>query len=300
MSRTLLLATMLLLAVTRGESAPLVVSTIKPLQSLAGMVMQDIAEPVLLIPANISPHNYRMTPSGAKQLQQANLVLWVGPPLESKLTKPLATLVQTAQILTLIEEPELKILPARRGGTHNAEDDHDHHTGIDPHLWLDPDNAIVILKLLCRYLSKTDPENAAQYRANTKNSISKIQAMDQEISASLTNLQDRPYLVLHDAFQYFESHYNLAQAGAITANPERKPSAKRIQALRTSIHKNNIACVFTEPQFGTQLANIIIEGTTTQIATLDPIGASIKSTQHEYIALMEQLATNLVDCLSNP
>ena len=89
---------------TAGSDAPQVVVTIKPVHSLVAGVMQGLGEPVLLVEGAASPHSYRLRPSQARALVEADLVFWMGAPLESFLDKPLDVLVRHGRVITLYED----------------------------------------------------------------------------------------------------------------------------------------------------------------------------------------------------
>ncbi|MFO1358557.1 metal ABC transporter solute-binding protein, Zn/Mn family [Plasticicumulans sp.] len=87
-------------------------------------------------------------------------------------------------------------------------------------------------------------------------------------AASFAPLAGKPFIVFHDAYQYFEHRYGLTAVGSITVSPERKPSAQRIQAVRDRIRETG-ACVFAEPQFDSALVATLTEGTGARAGSLD-------------------------------
>ena len=276
-----------------------IIASIKPLQLLTQSIMQDTGEPLLLIDGGVSPHSYRLTPSDAMLLEQSDLIIWVGPAMESKLARPLNTLTDRKRLLNLSEQKEIRELPARSGGVWAEADkhDHEHHSRyMDPHIWLDPNNAIEIAKLICLRLQEIDTKNAQRYASNTERLIADIANLDKTLSQKMQDVKQVPYLVFHDAFQYFEHRYSLNPAGALTIDPERNPGAKRMLELRNSIKQKNIRCVFHEPQYGKQLAIVLLEGTNARLVTLDPLGLG-KNNVRSYTQLMSELGDAMHACL---
>lgn len=113
-----------------------VVASIKPVHSLAAAIMQGVGQPQLLMEGNASPHTFAMRPSQARQLQSADLVFWVGPGLETFLEKPLFSLGNGKQVVTLAQIPELTLWDYRTDGPYEAHDHggddregHEHHHG---------------------------------------------------------------------------------------------------------------------------------------------------------------------------
>lgn len=286
---------------------PRVVASITPIHSLVAGVMDGLAEPALIVKGYHSPHTYQMRPSDAARLNNADIVFWVGETMETFLKKPLASLGEKVQVVALIETSGLALLPNRKGGAwpprHNESDGaqrHQHagHGNVDPHVWLDPDNAKRLLTEIVARVSKADPANAAAYQANAEQLAQRIEAMDQKLRAELAPVSDLPYLVFHDAFQYFEHHYGLNAIGSITVSPDRRPGARRLTELRAKIKDLNARCVFHEPQFESPLVATIIEDTDTGRGIIDPLGAERPPGPNAYFDMMQTNATALIECLT--
>ncbi|MGE0715938.1 MAG: zinc ABC transporter substrate-binding protein [Alphaproteobacteria bacterium] len=289
-------------AVPQAASALEVVATVKPIHALVAAVMGETGTPSLLIAGKASPHTWQLRPSDARRLEAADLVVWVGPSLETPLARPIATLVRPSALLTLVATPGVRTLPARSGGVWE-DDGHDHRHGaaaaeaIDGHLWLDPLNAAGVARAVAAALAARDPAGADGYRARADAVTERLMALDAELRARLTPAAAYPYLSFHDAYQYLEARYGLNAVGAIAVSPERKPGARRLQALRQRVRSAGVACVFAEPQFDPGLVTTVTEGTRARAGILDPLGVSIPEGPELYPTLMRGLAQALTDCL---
>ncbi len=115
-------------AAAPAAAAPKVVASVKPLHSLTAAVMQGVGSPDLLLEAGQSPHTYALTPSEAATLERADLVVWVGPALESFLVRPVRNIARPDASLPLIRLQGLRLLETREGGSWAA---HDHAHGDD-------------------------------------------------------------------------------------------------------------------------------------------------------------------------
>jgi zinc transport system substrate-binding protein len=194
--------------------------------------------------------------------------------------------------------------PAREGGHdrdhgHGGANDHDHHGGqSDAHVWLSPENARRIATGLTEHLVRWDPANAEALERNRDALLARIDALDAELRQQLEPVRDRPFLVFHDAYQYFERHYGLNAAGSITIDPSRAPGARRIQELRTRLSQDDIACLFTEPQFRPAMAQTLVEGHDTRLGELDPMGSTLAPGPDAWFDLMRGLADALTGCLA--
>ncbi|PWC88585.1 zinc transporter [Azospirillum sp. TSH100] len=308
-------------ALPAWAEAPKVVVSIKPIHSLVASVMHGVGTPTLLVRGGASPHSYTMKPSDAKALSAADLVVWVGPEMEGFLEKPLQANAPKATKLTLMDLKGLTLLQTREGGAWEAHDhgheghghdghkDHDHedhdghkdgdddHDELNTHIWLDPANARAIVTAAADALAGRDPANAEAYRTNADRTLQAIDALDAELKATLAPLKDKPFVVFHDAYQYFEARYDLSAVGSITVSPDRRPSAKRLSAIRAKIAGLNAACVFAEPQFEPTLVRTVVEGTKAKTGVLDPEGADLPEGEALYPTLLRNLAASLRGCL---
>ncbi len=193
---------------------------------------------------------------------------------------------------------------------HEAEGDHDHeaeghdHEGhdheeeVDMHFFLDPANAEVMVDAIAAALSAADPDDAATYAANAAATKADLAALTAEVAAELAPVKDRPFVVFHDAYQYFENRFGVNVVGSITVNPENAPGAARIAEIRAKLAELDTACVFAEPQFDKRVVDVLTEGTSARQGVLDPEGADIEPGPTAYRQLIERLADNMVACLA--
>jgi zinc transport system substrate-binding protein len=288
---------------TSAQEAPRVVASVPPVHSLVAGVMDGLVAPELLVPATASAHTYTMRPSDARSLSRADMVFWVGPIYDGFLEKPLVSLAANATIVRLMDAPDVKILPGREGGA--WEDDrghghgHAHAADADGHLFLDPQNAKAIVRAAARALTAKDPSNAARYGANADAVLARLDALDAELRTALAPVRAKPFVVFHDAYQYFEKRYGLNAVGSITVSPERQPGAQRLQRLRRKIGQLKAVCVFAEPQFEPALVETVVERTNARTGVLDPLGAAIAPGQDAYFELLRGLARSLAGCLAD-
>ena len=165
------------------------------------------------------------------------------------------------------------------------------------HLWLSPDNARAIAAQAAQALSQKDPANAGTYDKNLAALTEKLAALDTEIAQTVAPVKEKPFIVFHDAYQYFEHHYGVRAAGSITVSPETLPGAERLTQIRDKVKTLGATCVFAEPQFEPKLVNVVIEGTPAKSGTLDPEAATLDPGPDLYFTLMRSIAASLSDCL---
>jgi zinc transport system substrate-binding protein len=288
-------ATALIFALLRCAAQAQVLATIRPVHSLVAAVMGR--SPELLIRGAQSEHAYALKPSDARKLQSARLIFEIGPDLETYLIHPLATLAPHATVVALERAPGVRRLPARRGGL--WEDGSDGDGPTDPHVWLDPGNAIAMTRAIADALSQADPAHRDLCAANAARESAMLTALERTLAAGLAPLKARPYLVFHDGYRYFEHRFGLDAVGAVTVAPDRPIGPRRLSLLRARIAQGDIACVFREPQFPPALIATLIEGSRARTGVLDPLGTTLEPGPGLYPSLMRNLAASLAGCLGS-
>jgi zinc transport system substrate-binding protein len=248
--------------------------------------------------------------------------------MELFLEDSLGTLAPRATAVALSQSPGIELLPVREGGAfeaHEHDDDHgahdhdhegehdheeheddghahgdDHAEGeMDMHFWLDPVNAKAMVAHIAATLAKADPDNAAAYSANAAAEAVRLDALVVDVSTRLAPVQETPFIVFHDAYQYFEHRFGLTVAGSITVTPDTLPGARRVEELRAAVTAAGAACVFAEPQFEPAIVSTIIEGSNARAGVLDPEGAELEAGPDLYTQLIAGLADSLLECLGS-
>jgi zinc transport system substrate-binding protein len=325
MSRKLLTLslTATLMGGTAFADAPRVAVDIAPVHSLVARVMDGVGTPDLIVQPGASPHEYSLRPSEATALQNADLVFWIGPDLTPWLTDTIETLAPDAAVTELLEADGTIELAFREGALFEAHDhddeDHDDHadeeaghddhddeeTGHDehdddahdPHAWLSPQNAMTWLNVIAGQLSAADPENAGSYFANAAAGRTEIEALIDEVTATLDPVRDGQFVVFHDAYQYFESDFDFPASGAISIGDAADPSPARIAEIQGRIAEQGINCVLAEPQFNPGLVATVLDGTQAQTGILDPLGSDLEPGPALYPQLIRNLSTALAGCM---
>ena len=277
--------------------------------------MEGVGEPELIIDGVASPHNFQIKPSHAKMLQNADLVIWIGEDLESFLPTALKSIPKDAVVFELLDQSGLKKLKFREKNIFEGHDDHGHdehakkeddhddhghddhghgHGSFDPHIWLDPANAKVIVKKITNQLSKIDKDNASTYKANSKKVIKDLDGLIKEVKNEIN--KDASFVVFHDAYQYFEKRFGLSVIGALTVNPDVMPGAEQLSEIREVIEHEKAKCIFSEPQFNPNIINSIASDTGVKTGVLDPLGANIDKGKNMYFDLIKDMSNSLKDC----
>ena len=269
-----------------------VVTSIKPIHSLASYIMDGVGSPGLIVDGYNSPHSFQLKPSHAKMLEQADIIFWIGEDLENFLEKPLATIAKKAEKIELLEIKDIKKLKFRERNIfeeHEGHDDHGHGE-YDPHIWLDPINAKVILNEITEHLIENDSKNASTYKSNLAKALAKIDKLIIDVITE-TNT-DLSYVVFHDAYQYYENRFNVNILGAMTVNPDVMPGAEQIHEIHEIIEHDNVSCILSEPQFNPDIIKSIAKDTNVKTGVLDPLGANLKPGKDLYFDLIRNMSAS--------
>ena len=306
-----------------------IITTIQPINALVSAVIGNTGKTISIIPAEQSPHDFKLKPSDVKVLQDGNLIFYVSNHLESSVTKVFKNLPKNIKIINLMEESDIDHLAIRDNEAwerhdHHGHDDHDdhdkhgkkdddhddhdkhgkkdddhanHEKEDDVHIWLSPNNAIKIVKKVNKELNLYFPENSKIYDENASKFINKIKNLKEELVKELAPIKDKPFIVFHDAYQYFEKTFELNAVGSVALEGDIASSPKQISFIKEKIKSSNASCVFQEPQFDTKLVKIVVEGTNAEIGTLDPLGVNITGDKDFYLQLLRNMSKSLKECL---
>ena len=309
-----------------------VVASIKPIHSLASYLMDGVNKPGLIVDGYASPHGFALKPSHAKMLQEADIIFWVGEDLENFLEKPLKSVAKKAEKIELLEIKGLNKLKFRERNIFDGHDDHGHkeddhddhgkkeddhddhghddehkedghdehgheghaHGEYDPHIWLDPMNAKVILKEMAEHLIENDQENASVYKSNLKKALKDIDKLTKDVKSDLN--KDFKSIVFHDAYQYFEKRFDVNVLGAFTVNTDVLPGAEQLSEIREIIEHDKVTCVFSEPQFNPDIINAVAKDMNINTGVLDPLGATLNPGKDLYFDLIRNMSKSFKGC----
>jgi zinc transport system substrate-binding protein len=264
--------------------------TIKPVHSLVAGVMKGVGEPQLVMSTSASPHHYSLRPSERRALANASLIFWVGPELESFMPRILHSLDQSSTVIALIEAEGLLRLPARTVH-HHAETE----SRIDPHIWLSPQNAHIMVDVIANELGRADTAHAHIYDANRKRLHQRISETDDQIDRKLA-ASTSDFLSYHDAYQYFENAYELNNAGFVSSGDEISPSAKYVHELRDKIRKQQIHCLFYPAPNRPALVDTLTHGLTVDVFELDAMGTRLEPGENTWFDIINILADAFKAC----
>ncbi|MGL5783964.1 MAG: zinc ABC transporter substrate-binding protein [Alphaproteobacteria bacterium] len=280
-----------------SESPPRVVVTLKPLHSWVAFLMQGRGYPLLLLQRKGSPHTASLNPKDVFFLKKADCVLWFGPSVEAGIAKSIQSLAPE-KVITLQNEPSFGWLQIREYlNPISAKHAHHHAIGPDGHIWLDPVRAQKIVQFLTAKLVALDPKFATIYQDNLKKLEQRLINLHEELTHQLEPFKEQPFIVFHDAYQYFENRYQLKTLDVMLASPESPLKPREFGHVLGLLSKNPNLCVFLEPQFEASRLRIFLKSHKIHTGRLDPLGNQIGAGPFFYEELMRRLSKDFTKCL---
>jgi ABC-type Zn uptake system ZnuABC Zn-binding protein ZnuA len=247
-----------------------VAASISVLEDMTEEVGGDRVEVSTIVPVGASVETFQPSPSDARKISEADLVVQNGSGLESWLQDLLES--AGGQDKPVVELSEgLEPLEAGEEDGEHAEDEHGHaHAEGNPHFWLDVENAQHYAEGIRDSLIEVDPEGEAAYRRNAEEYLAELEELDAYIEDKAWELpeENRKLVTAHDAFPYFAEAYGFELAGVVIQNPEAQPGSREVAEIVRTIEREDVPAIFTEPQFNSGLADTIASEADVEVAEL--------------------------------
>ena len=276
---------------------------------MVARVLDGVGKPELIIQHGASPHEYSLRPSEAESLYDADLIFYSGNALSPNFVKALKNIKSETEVINLSLIKGVERLPFRTGAFFDSHsDDHDDHDThkehdevkvFDPHLWLSPKNGKLWVKVIAAELSHHDPQNEKIYMDNATSAIAEIDEVVRSTKRLLSDVHEIKFIVFHDAYQYFENHFEISALGSIVFADATKPTPSRLIEIEKKLKTLKIDCAFSEPQFDTGLLKIIKNQYKVPVSVIDPVGSQIKLDTMFYPNFIKQIGEIIFHCREN-
>ena len=308
MRRSAIALVLLLLAVLPGckacgkggaESQRLSVSvSIFPIYDLVRRVAGPDADVGLLLPAGRNEHSFDPTPKDIEAASRARVGVMVGLGLDPWMEKLMKDAAPKARLLKVGDRvPTLNIkddpigddeadkareAAAKAGAKVESHDEHEHEKGAtDPHVWLDPERARLIVRAIAEELGKADSAHAFDYRKRATEVDESLAALDKEIETRAKALTTRGFVTFHGSFQYFAERYKLDILAVIEPYPGSQPSGAYVTKVLGVIKAKNVPALFSEPQLDPRPAKVLADEAKIPLGVLDPVGGGAETDTYE-------------------
>lgn len=262
-----------------------VVASIKPVHSILAGLMEGVEPPELLLSGDRAPFDHVPNREQIESLRAARMVVWVGPELEEFLIEPIADLGPEVHVVTLLDNPALKILPSRWN-----------EAARDPYFWLDSRNGVIMVDELTRALIVVDPARSHLYKRNRTKVHERMARLDRKLEYGYQGLKNGQALTYYDTQQYFEQAYALKIGESLAAAPDSPIAAAELLDGRMKLASGDYACLLIEIPFKISNLELLVGDTDIPIGRLDSLGASFDAGSDLYFQLMEHNTGAIKSC----
>ncbi len=289
--------------------------SIAPVHSWVAQVSGELWQPELLFSAQIDPHNALLRPSQRQLVEQADWVIWLGPQFETGLRALMQRVPEQRQWVLSADTEHFVLHDLRTEGTLFAMPEQHQAvsfpnmgfggdttnpwadlSGPDPHLWLDPNNAMQAFTVIAAELSARDPAHAETYQRNAEQARMRLAQAISGWQKQMAEAEWGPYVVFHDGFQYFDQAFDVPFGGAITLNPEQLPGLQTLQRIQTALSQEPLSCLFAEAQYSQRYVDLLSQMLNLDALVIDALGVTSEPGASHYETLMNQLVTAFLSC----
>ncbi len=278
---------------------------IPPIAYFAEKVGGELVTVRTLLAPGQSPHTFEPTPSDITAIVQANVLLETGWPFEVQLVAKLKELNPSMKVADLTQgirfrqftaverEADEKAEMAEAGGkAQGAAAAHGGHAGPaaapDPHIWLNPKNAVIMAGGIARSFAEADPAHAADYRKNADALTAELRKLDEELAAALAPLKGKKFMVYHPAFGYFADAYGLIQVPVEVEGKE--PGPQQLVQFTQLAKTQGVKVIFVQPQFSARSAAAVAEAIGGVVAPMDDLA-------YDYVGNLREMARKVAAAL---
>lgn len=293
-----------------------IVVTLFPQYDFVKQITEDRVVVEFLLPPGVESHTYEPSPSDIEKISNADMFIYTGKYMEQWAEKIIAginndklNVVDVSENVELIKSGEDE---HEHASEENLSEDHDHdkehheHEGhdhlFDPHIWTDPNNAMIMAENILSALCIADPENADFYKNNAAAFNKKLVKLDEDFKSAVASGKRREVIFGgRNAFHYFMRRYGLKCIAAHdSCSAQADASVKKIREIMDIIRKDNIPVIYFEELVAPKIAIVISSETGVKML---PFNSCHNITKEDvdagatYISLMRGNLANLKEGL---
>ena len=282
-----------------ATNGPRILTSIKPLQLIAVAITGQKNNTEVLLPSNVSPHDYQLKLSDTKKIESADILIWVGSGLEYFLDKIISKIKTNKCVISMLDIKSLNLLTYKDTSHHHSQE---HTSGckhgvIDTHVWMSLDNAAILAENLAKELKLIDKKNSKIYESNLQYFLSQLKQFKIVSKRMLASINTAEIFTFHDAYGYLEQQYNFSIIDYLSADALKEPGARHLQQLKNKLLMAKAPSILLEPQFDTKIFNRINIKNIATISYIDPLASDIPVSTDGYILFMQSLIDSLKKCI---
>lgn len=259
--------------------------SIFPIYDLVRRVAGPDADVTLLLQPGHNEHTFDPTPRDVETVSRAKLGVMVGLGLDPWMEKLMKEAAPSARILKVGDQVPTLTIKDDPIGADDHDDDHDHEGkgAQDPHVWLDPQRAQLIVRAIAEDLGRIDAAHAVAYRQRATELDTSLVTLDKEADERLKKLGHRSFVTFHGSFGYFAERYKLDILAVIEPFPGSQPTGEYVTKVLSVIKEKKVPALFSEPQLDPRPAKVLADEAKIPLGALDPVGGGPETDSYEKI-----------------
>lgn len=277
-----------------------IVTTLFPQYDFAKVIGGDKVEVTLLLPPGVEAHAYEPRPSDITKINNANVFVYTGKfmePWAHDIVKGADKKVKIVDASLGIEMLKEEVVDEHEEIDHHESEEEHHRGGVDPHVWLDFDNAKIMAENITKALTEVDPQNAEYYQNNLKTYQGRLVELDNSYKNTLFVCKSKTIVYGgHYAFGYMTKRYGLQYIAVQGFSPDAEPTAKDMITLTEQIKKDYINYIFYEELTSPKIAETLAKETKAKLLLLNGAHNLTKKDYESgasFISIMEENLKNL-------
>ncbi|GBF10277.1 metal ABC transporter substrate-binding protein [Tepidibacillus sp. HK-1] len=259
------------------------------LADFAKKIGGDHVEVTNVIPPGVEPHDFELTPKQIAQLNQADLFVYNGGGFEPWLGNLVDDIKEKVEVVDSTKQ--IEFLTTEDEHTDEQEQKNEHGKGLDPHVWLNPINAISQAEQIKEALVKIDSDHQAEYEDNFQQLKQALLDLDQAYQHTLEKAHSKDIFVSHAAFGYLAERYGLNQVSIAGLSTSDEPSPKEMANIIKKAKELNIKYILFEPLVESKYAKTIMAEIGAQRLELNPLEGLTKDELErgeDYLSIMKK------------
>jgi len=259
---------------------PIIVSSINPIYQIILAITGDKSNNVLIISPKVSNHDYNFKKSDLKAVLEADLIFYVSDDLEKNFAPLIKSQNKKLHTFELVKIDNLKLLHRRN-----------EVKKVDPHIWLNPKNAIKIAEFATKRISEIDVKNAEFYYKNLEKFKKEVALAQKDIRFELSKIKDSDYVFYHDGYQYFENYFKLTSLKIISANYDHDLGIKDLKEIDALVKQGTLKCILGEKWDEKNTAQKLTRNYKLKFVKLD-----LTEEKNRYPELLKLIAAGVTKC----
>ncbi|WP_374110655.1 metal ABC transporter substrate-binding protein [Neobacillus cucumis] len=274
---------------SEGSKKLQIVTTFYPMYYFAQKVAGSSANVELLIPNGVEPHDWEPTANDMAKIQDSDLFIYNSRYFET----------WTEKVFKSINDPNLKVIEASNGIElmdaldSEEEDNHEHTSSKDPHVWLSPVLAQKEVDNIAKALEQADPKNKDKFQKNAAALNSELADLDSLYKETIDKAKKKEFVTQHAAFGYLAKQYGLTQIPIAGLSPDVEPTLGKLAELTDLTKKKNVKIIYFEELTSSKVADTLAKEIGAKTEVLNPLEGLTKKEQEKGLDYIDVMKNNL-------